>query len=61
MGEGLNESLRQRVDTLTEKHEAKDSARDGLDVEDSSVVVCLRCSKEFKFFQRICVLGLMTE
>ena len=30
MGEGLDESLRRRVETLSEKNEAKDSARDGL-------------------------------
>ena len=41
MGEGLDESLRRRVDTLFVKNEAKDSARDGLGVEDGSVVVCL--------------------
>ena len=52
MGEGLNESLRRRVDTLSEKNEAKDSGRDGLGVEDGSVVACLRCSKKFMFFQR---------
>ena len=52
MGEGLDERLRRRVETLSEKNEAKDSARDGLDFEDSSEVVCLRCSKEFMFFQR---------
>ena len=52
MGEGLDESLRRRVDTLSVKNEAKDSARDGFGVEDESVVVCLRCSKEFIFFKR---------
>ena len=52
MGEGLDESLRPRVETLSEKNEAKDSARDGLGVEDGSEVVCLRCSKELMFFQR---------
>ena len=40
------------METLSEKYEAKDSARDGLGVEDGSLVVCLRCSKEFMFFQR---------
>ena len=49
MGEGLDESLRRRVNTLSEKNEAKDSARDGLSVEGGSVVVCLRCSEEFVF------------
>ena len=49
MGEGLDESLRRRVETLSEKNEAKDSARDGLDVEDGSEVVCLRCSKAFVY------------
>ena len=48
MCEGLDERLRRRVDTG--KNEAKDSARDGLCVEDGSEVVCLRCSKEFMFF-----------
>ena len=52
MGEGLDESLRQRVETLSEKNESKDSARDGLGVEDCSEVVCLRCNKEFMVFQR---------
>ena len=50
MGEGLDESLIQRMEILSEKNETKDSARDGLDVEDGSEVVCLRCSKEFMFF-----------
>ena len=40
------------------KNEAKDSARDGLDVENGSEVVCLRCSKEFMFFQRRRGLGI---
>ena len=40
MGEGLDESLRRRVETLSEKNETKDSARDGLGVEDGSEVVC---------------------
>ena len=52
MGEGLDESLRRRMETLSEKNEAKDSARDGLSVEDGSEVVCLRCSEEFMFFQK---------
>ena len=51
MGEGLDESLRRRVETLSEKNEAKDSARDGLGVEDGSEAVCLRYSKEFYVFQ----------
>ena len=40
MGEGSGESLRRRVETLSEKNEANDSARDGLGVEDGSEVVC---------------------
>ena len=40
------------------KNDAKVSARDGLDVEDGSVVVCIRCSKEFMFFQRRRGLGI---
>ena len=52
MGEGLDESLRRRVETLL------DSARDGVGVEDGSEVVCLRCSKEFMFFQRRRGLGI---
>ena len=52
MGERSDESLRRRVETLSEKNEAKDSARDDLGVDDGSEVVCLRCSKEFMFFQR---------
>ena len=49
MGEGSDEVLRRRVETLSEKNEAKDSARDGLGFEDGSEVVCLRCRKEFVF------------
>ena len=49
------------METLSEKNEAKDSARDGLGVDDGSEVVCLRCSKEFMFFQRRRGLRLMTE
>ena len=41
MGEGLDVSLRRRVDTLSEKNEAKDSARDGLGVEDSTLSLFL--------------------
>ena len=45
--------------TLSETNEAQDSARDSLDVEDGSEMVCLRCSKEFMFFfQRRCGLGI---
>ena len=58
MGEGSDESLRRRVETLSAKNEAKDSARDGLGVEDGSELVCLRCSKEFMFFQRRRGLGI---
>ena len=47
------------METLSEKNEAKNSARDGLGIEDGSEVVCLRCSKEFMFFQRRRGLGLM--
>ena len=46
------------METLLEKNEANDSARDGLGVEDGSEVVCLRCSKEFMFFQRRRGLGI---
>ena len=42
MGEGLDGSLRRRVETLSEKNEATDLARDGLSVEDGSEVMCLR-------------------
>ena len=58
MGEGLDESLKRRVDTLSERNEAKDSARDGLGVDDGSEVVCLRCNKKFMFFQRRRGLGI---
>ena len=58
MGEGSDKSLRRTVETLSEKNETKDSARDGLGVEDGSEVVCLRCSKEFMFFQRRRGLGI---
>ena len=62
MGEGLDESFRRIVETLSEKNEAKDSARDGLGFEDGSEVMCLRCSKEFMFFSRGDVgWRLMTE
>ena len=37
MGEGLDESLRRRVETLSGKNEGKYSARDGFGVEDGSV------------------------
>ena len=60
MVEGLDESLRRRVETLSETNEAKDSARDGLGVEDGSKV-CLRCSKEFMFSRGDVGWGLMTE
>ena len=46
------------METLFEKNEAKDSVRDGLGVEDGSEVVCLRCSKEFMFFQRRREMGI---
>ena len=52
MGEGSDESVRRRVETLSDKKEEKDSVRNGLGVEDGSEVVCLRCSKELMFFQR---------
>ena len=52
MGEGLDESLRRRVKLYRKKNE------NGLGVEDGSEVVCLRCSKEFMFFQRRRGLGI---
>ena len=58
MGEGLDETLTRSVNALSERNEANDSARDGLGVVDVSVVVCLRCSKEFMFFQRRRGLGI---
>ena len=58
MGEGSDGSLRRRVETLSEKNDAKDSAKDGFGVEDGSEMVCLRCSKEFMFFQRRRELGI---
>ena len=58
MSEWLYESLRRRADTLSEKNEVKDSARDGFSVDNESVVVCLRCSNEFIFFQRRHGLGI---
>ena len=58
VAEGLDVSLRRRVDTLSEKNEAKDSVRDGLDVEDGNEVECLRCSKKFTLFQRRRGLGI---
>ena len=57
MGEGLDESLRRRLETLSEKNEANDSARDVLVIADGSVV-CLQCSKKFMFFQRRRGLGI---
>ena len=45
--------------TLSERNDAKDSARDILGVEDGSEVVCLRCSMEFRFFQRRRGLGIV--
>ena len=50
MGEESDESLRRRVETVSEKNEAKKSARDGLGVEDESEVVCLRKTKEYNVF-----------
>ena len=41
MGEWLDESLRRRLDSLSEKNEAKDLERDGLGIEGGSEVVCL--------------------
>ena len=58
MRERLDESLRRRVNTLSEKNEAKNSARDGLNVENGNEVVCLRCSKEFMIFQGRRGLGI---
>ena len=58
MGEGSDESLRRRVQTLSKKNEAKDSARDGLSVEDGSEVACVRCIKEFMVFQMRRGLGI---
>ena len=57
----MDESLRRRLDTLSEKNAAKDSARDDLGVEDGSVVVCLRCIKKFMFSRGDVGWGLMTE
>ena len=46
MGEGLDESLRRRVETLSEKNEAKDSARDGLGVARvTALMVLYKCTK----------------
>ena len=42
--------MRRRLNTISEKNEAKDSARDGLGTVDGNDVVYLRCSKEFVFF-----------
>ena len=61
MGEGSNESLSRRVQTLSKKNDAKDSARDGFGVEDGSEVVCLRCVIEFMFSRGDVGWGLMTE
>ena len=61
MREGLDQSLRRSVKTLSEKNEARDSARDGLGVEDGSEVVCLRCSKEFMFSRGDAGWRLMSE
>ena len=46
------------MEILSKNNEAKDSARNGLGVEDGSEMVCLRCSKEFIFFQRRRGLGI---
>ena len=58
MVEGLDESFKRRVETLSQKNEAKCSARDGLSVADGSEVVYLRCRKEFMFFLRRRGLGI---
>ena len=49
------------METLSEKNEANDSARDSLSVEDGSEVVCLRCSMEYMFSRGDVGWGLMTE
>ena len=51
------ETLRRRLETLSEKNVAKDSAKRWLGIVDGSEVVYLRCSKEFMFFQQRRGLG----
>ena len=58
MDEGLDESLRRRLATLSEKNEVRNSTIDDLGIDDGNEVVCLRCSMEFMFFQRRRVLGI---
>ena len=60
MVEGLDESLRRRVDTLSEKMKQR-IQREMVWVLKMGVWWCLRCCKEFMFFQRRRGLGLMTE
>ena len=50
IGEWIDESLRRRLKTLSDKNIAKDSASDDSGIIDGSEVVCLRCSNEFMFF-----------
>ena len=47
---GLDESLRQRLETLSKKSDAQDSAKDGLGIVDGSEVVRLWFIQEFMFF-----------
>ena len=49
--------LRRRLETMSEKNEAKIQQRDGLDIVDGSDVVYLRCSKEFVFPEETWVEG----
>ena len=58
MVEGLDESFRRRVKTLSEKMKQTIQREMVLGVEDGSEVVCLRCRKEFMFFQRRRGLGI---
>ena len=57
----LDESLIRRLETLSEKNGAKNSARDGFGIIDGSKVVYLRCSKEIMLFQGFAGWELMTE
>ena len=60
IGEEFYRILRRRLETLSEKNEAKYSARYDLGVLDGREMVCLRLSKEFMFSRGDVGWGLMT-
>ena len=47
-----------KIGNFIRKSEVKDSVKDGLGIVDVSKVVCIRCTKEFMFFQSRHWLGI---